>query len=118
MQVDPIKPTLKAPGAVPLKPKCDELLLNFAFNFNLRRYSPGNYPSHCKFSLRTWVEPGKFKPINRADYLAMEREEGDGVSQGFGAGAGAGGGPRRNGPFGNNAAAAGRGYTRPRFGST
>ena len=37
MQVDPIKPTLKAPGAEALKPKCDKLLRNFAFNFNLRR---------------------------------------------------------------------------------
>ena len=39
MQVDPIKPTLKAPAAGHLKPKCDELLSNFAFNFNLRRYT-------------------------------------------------------------------------------
>ena len=58
-----MKPTLKAPGSKRLKPKCDErerrvsvyeetpgfrlgpspkcdhLLSNFAFNFNLRRYS-------------------------------------------------------------------------------
>ena len=39
MQVDPIKPTLKAPGAKRLKLKCDELLSSFAFNFNLRRYT-------------------------------------------------------------------------------
>ena len=38
MQVDPIKPTLKAPGPEPLKLICDERLLIFAFN-NLRRYS-------------------------------------------------------------------------------
>jgi len=38
VQVDPIKPTLKAPGTERLKLKCDEPLLNFAFNFNLRRY--------------------------------------------------------------------------------
>ena len=37
MQVDPVKPTLKAPGTRRLKLKCDEPLLNFAFNFNLRR---------------------------------------------------------------------------------
>ena len=39
VQVDPIKPTLKPPGAEPLKPKCDGRLSNFAFNFNLRHYS-------------------------------------------------------------------------------
>ena len=38
MQVDPIKPTLKAPGTERLKLKCDEPLSNFAFKFNLRRY--------------------------------------------------------------------------------
>ena len=38
VQVDPIKPTLKAPGRLELK--CDEPLSNFAFNFNPRRYIP------------------------------------------------------------------------------
>ena len=38
MQVDPIKPNLKAPGSKRLKLKYDEPLSNFAFNFNLRRY--------------------------------------------------------------------------------
>ena len=36
MQVDPIKPMLKAPGTKRLKLKHDEPLLNFAFKFNLR----------------------------------------------------------------------------------
>ena len=39
MQVDPIKPTLKAPGSKRSKLKSDELLSSFAFNFNLRRYN-------------------------------------------------------------------------------
>ena len=39
MQVDPVKPKLKAPGTKRLKPKFDRSLLNFAFKFNLRRYS-------------------------------------------------------------------------------
>ena len=46
MQVDPIKPTLKAPGTKRLKLKYVKLLsillkfcLNFASNFNLRRYT-------------------------------------------------------------------------------
>ena len=37
--VDPIKPTLKAPGTNRLKLQHDEPLSNFAFNFNLRRYA-------------------------------------------------------------------------------
>jgi len=38
VQVDPIKPTLKAPGIKRLKLKQGELLSIFAFKFNLRRY--------------------------------------------------------------------------------
>ena len=38
MQLDPIKPTLKAPGIKLLKLKYDKLLSNFASKFNLRRY--------------------------------------------------------------------------------
>ena len=41
MQVDPIKPTLKAPGTKRLKVNCVVPLSNFAFNFNLRRYNQG-----------------------------------------------------------------------------
>ena len=39
VQVDPIKPTLKAPGSKPLKEKCDKVLSIFAFKFNLSRYT-------------------------------------------------------------------------------
>jgi hypothetical protein len=38
VQFDPIKPTLKAPGSKRLKLKLEELLSNFAFKFDLRRY--------------------------------------------------------------------------------
>jgi hypothetical protein len=38
VQVDPIKPTFKAPGTKRLKLEFDKLLLTFAFKFNLRRY--------------------------------------------------------------------------------
>ena len=34
-----MRPTLKTPGYQLLQLKCDELLSNFAFNFNLHRYS-------------------------------------------------------------------------------
>ena len=39
MQADPIKPRLKAPGTERLKLKYEELLSNFGFKVNLRRYS-------------------------------------------------------------------------------
>jgi hypothetical protein len=41
MQVDPINPTLKAPGTKRLKLKCHKLLSRFAFKFNLRRFKKG-----------------------------------------------------------------------------
>jgi len=39
VQLDPIKPTLKAHGTKRLKLKLDILLSNFAFKFNLRRHT-------------------------------------------------------------------------------
>jgi len=45
VQIDPIKPELKPPGTKRLKLKCDVLLLNFAFKFNLRRYAMGSMPT-------------------------------------------------------------------------
>ena len=39
VQIDPIKPTLKAPGTKRLKLNYDEPLSNFAFKFNLRRHN-------------------------------------------------------------------------------
>ena len=39
MQVDPINSTLKAPGSKRLKLGHEKLLSNFAFKFNLRRYT-------------------------------------------------------------------------------
>jgi len=38
VQVDPIKPTLKAPGIKLSKLRCGKPLSKLAFNFNLRRY--------------------------------------------------------------------------------
>jgi hypothetical protein len=42
VQVDPMKPTLKAHGTKRLKLNFDSLLSNFAFEFNLRRYTPAS----------------------------------------------------------------------------
>ena len=41
VQIDPIEPTLKAPGTKRLKLKCHDLLLNCGFKFSLRRYDVG-----------------------------------------------------------------------------
>ena len=41
MQVDPVKPSLKAPETHHLKLNFDEVLSRFAFNFYLRRYIKG-----------------------------------------------------------------------------
>jgi len=41
VHVDPIKPTLKAPGIKLLKLKYDKPLSNVAFKFNLRRHNKG-----------------------------------------------------------------------------
>jgi len=43
VQVDPMKPALKAPGTNRLRLMCDILLSTFAFNFNLRRFSEGDW---------------------------------------------------------------------------
>jgi hypothetical protein len=56
VRVDPIKPTLKAPGPQRLKLEFDGLLSISAFKFKLRRYNSGtNYQmSHATFhSLNT-----------------------------------------------------------------
>jgi hypothetical protein len=43
-----MNPTLKAPGTKRLKLKCDVLLLNIAFKFNLRRYPEGVATLHAE----------------------------------------------------------------------
>ena len=45
MQVDSIKPTVKAPGTKRLKLNCDAPLSNVAFNFELRRYTKAGLAS-------------------------------------------------------------------------
>ena len=47
VQVDPIKPTLKAPGTTRLKLQYDGPLSKFAFKFNLRQYNPGEVLAAC-----------------------------------------------------------------------
>jgi len=52
VQVDPIKPSLKASGCERLKPTCDDLLSNFAFKSNLRRYNVVDLPGHPRLRAR------------------------------------------------------------------
>ena len=61
VQVDPIKPMLKAPGTILLALRCDEPLSNFAFNFNLRRYTWGATRQRWSSSGRTTETP-KVRP--------------------------------------------------------
>jgi hypothetical protein len=55
VQVDPIKPTLKAPGIKLLNLKYDKPLSNIAFKFSLRRYNKAiayaNRREACEFVL-------------------------------------------------------------------
>jgi len=46
VQVDPVKPTLKAPGYKHLKLKHDKPPSNYAFKFNLRRFTLGCFNLH------------------------------------------------------------------------
>ena len=48
MQVDPIKPTLKAPRSMHSKPKYVKLPSSFAFNFKLRRYIKDRFVKEMK----------------------------------------------------------------------
>jgi hypothetical protein len=59
VQLDPIKPTLKAPGPQRLKLEPDGPLSNFAFNFNLCRCNKGlldvavnGVVGRCRLTLR------------------------------------------------------------------
>jgi hypothetical protein len=69
VQVDPIKPTLKAPGTKRFKLTHDKLLSSFAFNFDLRRYN---------MVVHSGGKAGGFK--NRAEEDTFDA---DGVGQGL-----------------------------------
>jgi len=59
VQVDPIKPLLKPPGTKRLKLKCDVLLSNLAFKFNLRRYITGTEVLDVVRQRQVWVRRTK-----------------------------------------------------------
>jgi len=66
VQVDPIKPTLKAPGTKHLILKYDEPPSNFAFKFNLRRYTEVR---DAQYLLNVLAHNYRFLAINRAEDL-------------------------------------------------
>ena len=50
-----MKPKFKAPGTKRLKQKYDVLLSSFAFNFNVRRYSPvQECTTECRGGFGKW----------------------------------------------------------------
>jgi len=74
VQVDPIKPTLKAPGTERLKLKYEEPLSDFGFKFNLRRYTEveGTMEAVC----------GRVKArrvFGKLAFLSLEDESGRGL---------------------------------------
>ena len=60
MQVEPIRPTFKAPGTKRLKLKCGELLSSFAFNVDLRRFTkawcPRLHDAVAAWSFKSYAE--------------------------------------------------------------
>ena len=48
-----MKPVLKVPGSMLLKLRCDRPLANFAFKFNLRRYTTGDPGADAHLSVAT-----------------------------------------------------------------
>jgi hypothetical protein len=60
MQVDPVRPTLKPPGIMLLKLIYNEPLSNFAFDFNLRRYTKAAKAAPAAPVSAAPVSSGKF----------------------------------------------------------
>ena len=65
VQVKPMKSMLKTPVTKCLKLKCNNLLSNFAFNFNLRRYNVGvlNTETNVFTTIATTVGWCRLKPV-------------------------------------------------------
>jgi hypothetical protein len=61
MQVDPIKPTLKAPGTKILNLKYYKLLSGFAYKANLRRYTKATRMECSALACATWWGGIKFR---------------------------------------------------------
>ena len=65
MQVDPIKPVLKAPGSILLKLRNDGPLSDFAFHFNLRCFSEGKLATCAEnFAFAVLAAGGANRPMS------------------------------------------------------
>jgi (p)ppGpp synthase/HD superfamily hydrolase len=75
VQVDPIKPTLKAPGTKRFKLEYVELLSSFAFNVKLRRYTKEEV--ECCFDLLRAVHT-MYRPVpgEYDDYITNPKRSG------------------------------------------
>ena len=76
VQVDPMKPTLKVPGAKLLKPEHGILLSDFAVNVNLRRYTPAPVPAYPKKIIAK--NPKERRAAAAATAAAAAAADGDG----------------------------------------
>jgi len=63
VQVDPIKPTLKAPGYKRLQLKWNDLLSSFAFKFNLPRYTKDEIQRHLDTDCVKLPMDCEYKPL-------------------------------------------------------
>ena len=66
MQVDPIKPTLKAPKTHRLKLQYDKVLSSFAFKFNMSRYTKATQ------AVYSWAFPTEEEPAAVVDPSAVD----------------------------------------------
>ena len=77
MQVDPITPTLKAPGTKSLFQTCNKLLSSLAFKSNWRRYTMA-HNKMCALQrdpVSAWLfSDGEFVVEHQADYLLWRGE--------------------------------------------
>ena len=62
VQIDPMKPSLKAHGTKRLQLKFDILLSNFAFKFNLRRYTTDAAAGTVTVSQQRYLAAGAHTP--------------------------------------------------------
>jgi hypothetical protein len=72
VQVDPIKPTLKAPGTKRLKLQYDILPSNFAVKFNLRCYTPAMRRSEKETGKKSKEEKDEKKEEKRREEKRYE----------------------------------------------
>ena len=72
MQVEPIRPTLKAPGSMLLKLTCNDLLSNFAMKLNLRHYSKEEL-RRLAASRASSPGPGQYSAETAFDYAKKNR---------------------------------------------